>query len=117
MNPKPFPEIYFKSIYKIWNFSFESLVLEDSSHGRQAAISSGANLMPIKQILRVSLKNIKIYIKNNSKKMINISKQWEDNKLNVLVPMAGAGKRFADAGYTFPKPLIEIDTKPMIHGL
>ena len=46
--------------------------------------------------------------------MINISKQWEDNKLNVLVPMAGAGKRFADAGYTFPKPLIEIDTKPMI---
>ena len=114
MNPKPFPEIYFKVFIKYGIFPYESLVLEDSSHGRQAAISSGANLMPIKDIKDVSLKNIKIYIKNNSKKMINISKQWEDNKLNVLVPMAGAGKRFADAGYTFPKPLIEIDTKPMI---
>ena len=114
INPKPFPEIYFKVFIKYGIFPYESLVLEDSSHGRQAAISSGANLMPIKNIKDVSLKNIKIYIKNNSKKMINISKQWEDNKLNVLVPMAGAGKRFADAGYTFPKPLIEIDTKPMI---
>ncbi len=26
-----------------------------------------------------------------------------------LIPMAGAGKRFADAGYIFPKPLIEIN--------
>ena len=28
--------------------------------------------------------------------------------------MAGAGSRFEDAGYTFPKPLIEVGTKPMI---
>ena len=28
--------------------------------------------------------------------------------------MAGAGSRFADVGYTFPKPLIEIKGKPMI---
>jgi dTDP-glucose pyrophosphorylase len=28
--------------------------------------------------------------------------------------MAGAGSRFADAGYTFPKPLIEVNGKPMI---
>ena len=39
---------------------------------------------------------------------------WEDNKMNVLIPMAGAGKRFFDAGYVFPKPLIEVDNKPMI---
>jgi dTDP-glucose pyrophosphorylase len=39
---------------------------------------------------------------------------WRDNKLNVLIPMAGAGSRFAQAGYTFPKPLIEINGKPMI---
>jgi len=35
-------------------------------------------------------------------------------KLNVVIPMAGEGSRFRDAGYTFPKPLIEIDKKPMI---
>lgn len=34
--------------------------------------------------------------------------------LNIVVPMAGAGSRFATAGYSFPKPLIEIGGKPMI---
>ena len=36
------------------------------------------------------------------------------DKLNILVPMAGAGSRFSEAGYTFPKPLIEIHKKTMI---
>lgn len=31
-----------------------------------------------------------------------------------LIPMAGEGKRFSDAGYSIPKPLIEISGKPMI---
>jgi len=39
---------------------------------------------------------------------------WRDNNLNVLIPMAGAGSRFAQAGFTFPKPLIEVHNKPMI---
>jgi len=34
--------------------------------------------------------------------------------MNVLIPMAGAGSRFTQAGYTFPKPLIEVSGKPMI---
>ena len=34
--------------------------------------------------------------------------------LNVLVPMAGKGKRFRDAGYSQPKPMISIAGKPMI---
>ena len=34
--------------------------------------------------------------------------------MNILIPMAGAGTRFQKAGYTFPKPLIEINGKPMI---
>lgn len=34
--------------------------------------------------------------------------------LNVVIPMAGAGSRFQQAGYTFPKPLIEVNGKPMI---
>jgi hypothetical protein len=36
---------------------------------------------------------------------------WKSDKMNVLIPMAGAGTRFATAGYTFPKPLIEVDGK------
>ena len=31
-----------------------------------------------------------------------------------LIPMAGAGQRFVDAGYTVPKPLIEVAGLPMI---
>ena len=34
--------------------------------------------------------------------------------MKVLIPMAGAGSRFEKAGYTFPKPLIEVNGKPMI---
>jgi dTDP-glucose pyrophosphorylase len=31
-----------------------------------------------------------------------------------LIPAAGFGSRFEQAGYTFPKPLIEVNGKPMI---
>lgn len=34
--------------------------------------------------------------------------------LNILIPMAGAGSRFAVAGYTDPKPLIPVHGVPMI---
>ena len=34
--------------------------------------------------------------------------------LNIVVPMAGRGSRFADAGYALPKPLIEVHGVPMI---
>jgi dTDP-glucose pyrophosphorylase len=31
-----------------------------------------------------------------------------------LIPMAGAGRRFSEAGYSLPKPLIPVDGVPMI---
>lgn len=34
--------------------------------------------------------------------------------IQIVVPMAGEGRRFAERGYTFPKPLVEIDGKPMV---
>jgi NDP-sugar pyrophosphorylase family protein len=34
--------------------------------------------------------------------------------VKVLIPMAGAGSRFTKEGYTFPKPLIDVNGKPMI---
>lgn len=34
--------------------------------------------------------------------------------LNIIVPMAGAGSRFAQAGYKNPKPLIDVHGVPMI---
>jgi NDP-sugar pyrophosphorylase family protein len=34
--------------------------------------------------------------------------------MQIVVPMAGLGKRFADVGYTVPKPLIPIGGVPMV---
>lgn len=34
--------------------------------------------------------------------------------MKILIPMAGEGSRFASEGYTFPKPLIDVEGKPMI---
>ncbi len=36
------------------------------------------------------------------------------NNLNIVIPMSGSGTSFIQAGYTFPKPLIDINGKPMI---
>ncbi len=111
--PKPNPEIYLRIFIRFGIYPSEALIIEDSHYGREAAISSGAKLLPIKRIEDLDLKKIRLNL--NSKKMINKKNvSWEDNKMNVLIPMAGAGKRFFDAGYIFPKPLIEIDNKPMI---
>jgi dTDP-glucose pyrophosphorylase len=34
--------------------------------------------------------------------------------INIVVPMAGRGSRFSDAGYALPKPLISVFGRPMI---
>ena len=34
--------------------------------------------------------------------------------MQIIIPMSGKGQRFVDAGYKDPKPLIEIDGKPII---
>ncbi len=36
------------------------------------------------------------------------------NKINIVIPMAGAGSRFKVAGYNLPKPFIEFNGKMMI---
>jgi len=35
--------------------------------------------------------------------------------MKIVIPMAGAGSRFSEAGYESPKPLINVEGKPMIH--
>ena len=34
--------------------------------------------------------------------------------IQLIIPMSGIGKRFIDAGYSEPKPLIKVDGKPII---
>ena len=37
--------------------------------------------------------------------------------MKILIPMAGEGSRFSREGYTFPKPLIELNGRPMIQNV
>jgi dTDP-glucose pyrophosphorylase len=37
--------------------------------------------------------------------------------LNIVLPIAGRGSRFADAGYSLPKPLIPVHGVPMIEAV
>lgn len=34
--------------------------------------------------------------------------------MQIVIPMSGRGERFRRAGYTLPKPLVEVDGRPMI---
>jgi HAD superfamily hydrolase (TIGR01509 family) len=108
-NPKPHPEIYMTCMIKESVTPNETLIIEDSYVGRTAAISSGARLCPVRNPEDVSLEKIYKHINREIKDI-----KWHDDKLNILIPMAGAGSRFSSVGYTFPKPLIEVNGKPMI---
>ncbi len=108
---KPHPEMYWSAMSKLGYVPEETLIVEDSPHGLLAAKRSGANIYRVKNSHDLTTTNI--YNKINKLKQ-EVSMKWQDKKLNVLIPMAGAGSRFEKAGYTFPKPLIEVNGKPMI---
>ena len=110
---KPYPEMYWKCMTVMNALPKTTAIIEDSHIGRQGAVDSGAYLVPVKNSDDLTFEKIQeaVDIVNGVKtKKI----PWRNNKMNVLIPMAGAGSRFAQAGYTFPKPLIEVNGKPMI---
>jgi HAD superfamily hydrolase (TIGR01509 family) len=112
INSKPHPEIYWKAMSLLNVLPEETLIIEDSPYGLLAANRSTANVYRVnspKDLENINFFNILDKINNK----MNIPK-WQNKKLNVLIPMAGAGLRFEQAGYTFPKPLIDVDGKPMI---
>lgn len=110
---KPFPEMYWKCMTALNCIPKNTVIFEDSHIGREGALSSGAHLIPIKDADDLTWNKIDEAIDElNGVHRRNIP--WRDKKMNVLIPMAGAGSRFAQAGYTFPKPLIEVNGKPMI---
>ena len=88
--------------------------MEDSHNGRIAAKEAGARLIPIKSLNDVTYKNVINFIENKNEELTNNIDSWDDDELNIVIPMAGEGSRFVKAGYTFPKPMIEVHQKPMI---
>ena len=111
-NPKPNAEIYMRCMIKAGVSPDETVIIEDSHIGRKGAIRSGGVLCAVENPEDLSYNKIKKTISNARK---NTKKpKWSSDKMNILIPMAGAGSRFEQAGYTFPKPLIDVNGKPMI---
>ena len=114
--PKPHSEIYLTCMVDAHVNPKECLIVEDSHIGRKAAHESGGHVMGVSGLPDVTYGNILREIekadKQNQKKLFK--PKWQGGEMKVLIPMAGAGSRFEKAGYTFPKPLIEVNGKPMI---
>jgi len=110
---KPFPEMYWKCMIACNALPKDTIIFEDSHIGRQGALDSCASLIPIENRIDLNQEKIDKVFKTFASKKHTIV-PWKSDKMNVLIPMAGAGSRFASAGYTFPKPLIEVNGKPMI---
>lgn len=108
---KPDTEMYLKCMLRARVAPKETVILEDSPTGIKAAKMSGAHIIQIKNTQDINHMLIN-KITNINKTTTNM--KWTDKKLNIVIPMAGAGSRFEQAGYVFPKPLIEIHGQPMI---
>lgn len=107
---KPHPEIYLKCMADASVQPNETVIVEDSKHGREAAVLSGAYICGVDNPADVSYEKIKHTV--NSVKPTKI--KWAGRDTTILIPMAGAGSRFQKEGYKLPKPLIDVNGKPMI---
>ncbi len=112
--PKPHSQMYLQAMVLAGVNPYETLIFEDSPVGITAAQRSGANVAIVKNAKELTLNFVQRQIEKYNKKENNIGGKYSSEKLNVLIPMAGLGSRFEKAGYTFPKPLIDINNKPMI---
>lgn len=111
--PKPCTEMYLKCMIKAEVDPINTLIIEDSHIGRQAAINSGATLCAVRNVEDVRYELIRQAIDKHDDNT-KVKPKWQGGNMKVLIPMAGAGSRFEKAGYTFPKPLIEVNGKSMI---
>jgi dTDP-glucose pyrophosphorylase len=113
-NSKPHPEMYWKAISMMSCLPEETLIVEDSPYGLLAASRSKSHVLRVRNPTEVTYTNIFKKLTEIEMGKIETTPKWVDKKMNILIPMAGAGSRFQTAGYVFPKPLIEVDGKPMI---
>ena len=112
---KPHPNIYIKCFADNNLVPQQCLIIEDSPIGRTAAHLSGAHLCAIANPEQLTLDLIttsinKCYAKNLKNK---VDLRWLSD-VQVVIPMAGDGTRFVMEGFCTPKPLIDVNGKPMI---
>lgn len=108
---KPASEIYLRCMISAKVSPKETVIIEDSPIGIKSAENTGAFVIKVKDTKDI---NSNLIEKINCMNKISINHKWNSDKLNIVIPMAGAGSRFEKAGYSFPKPLIDVNGEPMI---
>ncbi len=98
---KPNPEIYLKAFAQLGLAPEECVIVEDSDVGKAAAQASGGVLCSVNDPADVNYYRVMRTIR-------------ESDRVNVVIPAAGQGKRFAEVGYQHPKPLIDVEGRPML---
>lgn len=116
LRSKPHPEMYLAAMIKAGALPKECLVVEDSHYGRQAAVDAGAYLCSVRDVPDVTYEKIKAAVAEAARhyEARKFVPKWQGHGMNIVIPLAGEGKKFQERGYTFPKPLIDIGGKPMI---
>lgn len=112
-NSKPHPELYWKCMSMLGFDPNQTLIVEDSPVGLLAANYSNAHILRVDNSMGVSTNVILEEISNINKKRKKMY-TWKDEKITVVIPMAGLGSRFEKEGYKNPKPLIDVKGAPMI---
>lgn len=107
---KPHPQIYLKCMVAAGVSPHETVIIEDSKHGRIAAANSGAYVCGVDNPLDVTFQKIHYIIDRVEPHIV----RWPGRDVNIVIPMAGLGSRFQQVGYKLPKPLIDVNGKPMI---
>lgn len=103
---KPSPSGYNMAMIGLRSDVLTTAIFEDSVVGKLAAIASGAKLVPIESRKTLTMDLVE-----------ETMNQIDPPTFNLLIPMAGAGSRFAEAGYEQPKPMIEVNGNPMIQSV
>lgn len=106
---KPNPEIYTKCMSLLGSTPSSTLIFEDSWVGISAARASGAYCQRVESPHALTGDFVQETIRYCTEGGNPLTKH-----VNVVIPMAGNGSRFAKAGYKDPKPLIPVFEKPMI---
>lgn len=114
-HPKPHPNIYLRCFVDQGLAPQQCVVVEDSPMGRMAADLSGAHVCAVAGPTEVTYERIRRALSDalsrNESRRVDV--RWLAD-VQVVIPMAGAGSRFASAGYELPKPLIDVRGKPMV---
>lgn len=115
--PKPSPEIYLKAMKESFVQKDWCLIVEDSQIGRTAAYASGAHVLEVEDAEDVTMSLLRetLYsLEKTGKVFPRTLPGGRPITFHVVIPMAGEGSRFRDAGYSIPKPFIPVGGKPMI---